>query len=139
MTEAKSIPGDRMTAQTPGPVARWERLLAWTPEQTPPHFKERDGYEDGDEDSPFLSEAYLYNLLGKEDARTLLALLSRYKEAHAAEDARKDAALRPAREALRALTYAISKVAYFAEETRVGRAIKQAEAAIAAIDEVLHG
>lgn len=34
-------------------------------------------YEDGDESTPFFSESYLYNLLGKEDARTVLAYLHR--------------------------------------------------------------
>ncbi len=32
-------------------------------------------YEEGDENAPFFSESYLYNLLGKEDARTVLAYL----------------------------------------------------------------
>jgi hypothetical protein len=30
-------------------------------------------YDKGDEDAPFFSEAYLYTLLGKDSARTLLA------------------------------------------------------------------
>lgn len=30
-------------------------------------------YSKGDEDAPFFTEAYLYTLLGKEDARTVLA------------------------------------------------------------------
>jgi len=34
-----------------------------------------DFYQSGDEDAPFFSEAYLYNLLGKHDARTVLAYL----------------------------------------------------------------
>jgi hypothetical protein len=41
--------------------AAYRRLSTWVPE----------GY-----DIPFLSEEYLYELLGKEDARTLLALVS---------------------------------------------------------------
>lgn len=32
-------------------------------------------YAEGDERAPFFSEAFLYNLLGKEDARTVLALM----------------------------------------------------------------
>lgn len=39
-----------------------------------------DMYEPGDEEAPFFSEAYLYNLLGKEDARTVLAYLHRVEE-----------------------------------------------------------
>ena len=35
-------------------------------------FYGKDGYEKGDEDAPFWTEAFLYNLLGKDDARTLL-------------------------------------------------------------------
>jgi hypothetical protein len=52
-----------------------QRLLEWTPEFTNRDvFNEKNPYYDkGDEDAPFFSEAYLYNLLGKEDARTLLA------------------------------------------------------------------
>lgn len=38
-------------------------------------LKERPGYEEGDENSPFYSERYLYPLMGKEDARTILATL----------------------------------------------------------------
>lgn len=35
--------------------------------------KNSDFYDKDDENAPFFSEAYLYNLLGKEDARSLLA------------------------------------------------------------------
>jgi len=35
--------------------------------------KSSDFYEEGDENAPFFSESYLYNLVGKEDARTILA------------------------------------------------------------------
>jgi len=38
-------------------------------------------YDEGDEDAPFFSEAYLYNLLGKENARTVLAGLRQICEA----------------------------------------------------------
>ena len=34
--------------------------------------KDSDMYTEGDEDTPFFSEAYLYNLLDKDDARTVL-------------------------------------------------------------------
>ncbi|KKN38272.1 hypothetical protein LCGC14_0755110 [marine sediment metagenome] len=37
--------------------------------------RQSDGYEAGDEESPFYSERYLYPLMGKEDARTILATL----------------------------------------------------------------
>jgi hypothetical protein len=39
-------------------------------------FKSGDHYSKGDEDAPFFSESYLYNLLGKENARTVLSYLS---------------------------------------------------------------
>lgn len=39
-------------------------------------LEKQKGYSQGDEDKPFFSEAVLYPLLGKEDARTVLALLS---------------------------------------------------------------
>ena len=41
----------------------------------PQFFKQGQGYEKGDEESPFLSEVCLYNLIGKEDARTVRALI----------------------------------------------------------------
>ncbi len=39
---------------------------------TPEGFKKMEGYEKGDEKAPFFSEAFLYVLLGKEDARSIL-------------------------------------------------------------------
>ena len=51
------------------------RLSEWSPEGTPEHFTKNYGYSKGDEDAPFFSEAFLYVLLGKEDARTILALM----------------------------------------------------------------
>lgn len=33
-------------------------------------------YSEGDENAPFFSASFLYNLIGKEDARTVLALIS---------------------------------------------------------------
>ena len=35
------------------------------------------GYEEGDEKTPFFSEAYLYNLIGKDAARTVLSYVQR--------------------------------------------------------------
>ena len=66
-------------------------LLNWTPEGVPLKKISRLHYPESafprkeygeictDEDckAPFFSEAYLYNLLGKEDARTLMALLQK--------------------------------------------------------------
>lgn len=48
-------------------------LLSFRLPETPPGFKERDGYEPGDDRAPFFSEAFLYILLWKEDARSVLA------------------------------------------------------------------
>lgn len=47
--------------------------------EVPPHrgfFNKRNGYVKGDEEQPFFSEAYLYNLVGKHDARTILAVVN---------------------------------------------------------------
>ena len=52
-----------------------EELLAWTPSYVTECFKESPHYDEGDEDAPFFTEAFLYNLLGKSDGRTLLRLL----------------------------------------------------------------
>ena len=46
-------------------------------ERFPEFFKESNGYEEGDENAPFFSETCLYNLVGKEDARTILALINK--------------------------------------------------------------
>lgn len=56
------------------------RLLAFKYERWPEGLKVPYA-EKGDEEAPFFSEAYLYNLLGKEEARTLLALVRRVGEA----------------------------------------------------------
>lgn len=69
----KWTPPDITTPEGRAKIAK--RLITWTPESTPIGFKRRPGYAKGDEDTPFFSEAYLYTLLGKEDARTLLALM----------------------------------------------------------------
>lgn len=59
--------------------AEFKKLLRFKCESTPPsftpRFKKLTGYEAGDEDAAFYSESFLYPLLGKEDARTILALL----------------------------------------------------------------
>ena len=61
-----------------------KELLEWVPEGVPLEKISRVNYPisvfgkvftKGDDGQPFFSEAYLYNLLGKEDARTLLALI----------------------------------------------------------------
>lgn len=54
-----------------------EDLLKFKPEYTDmEQFKKNGYYDTGDEKAPFFSESYLYNLIGKEDARTLLGLLN---------------------------------------------------------------
>jgi hypothetical protein len=67
-----------------------KKLLEWVPEAVPLEKISRINYPvkdfgkvfftgdsavKADDKQPFFSEAYLYNLLGKEDARTLLALM----------------------------------------------------------------
>lgn len=37
-------------------------------------------YAEGDENAPFFSEAFLYNLMGKDDARTVLGIITRLCE-----------------------------------------------------------
>jgi hypothetical protein len=61
-------------------------LKTWKPEWGIPHLKTLDGYEKGDEDAPFFSEAILYVLLGKDPARSLLGRLRRLAEAVGAMD-----------------------------------------------------
>ncbi len=54
------------------------RLYQYTPEIVPDGFKTTGGegmYTPGDETAPFFTESYLYNLMGKEDGRTVLALV----------------------------------------------------------------
>ncbi len=60
------------------------KLLKWVPQNVPleqisgiVYPKKYFGvvFDKNDDKQPFFSEAYLYNLLGKEDARTLLALM----------------------------------------------------------------
>ena len=57
------------------------RLYELKLEGTPEHFKKNYGYSKGDEDAPFFSETFLYVLLGKSDARTVLALMRPLTEA----------------------------------------------------------
>lgn len=66
-----------------------ERLLTFVPEDVPPqftnpkvypygpeHFDKKEQAEDAKQ--PFFSEAYLYTLLGKEDARSLRARMRQF-------------------------------------------------------------
>jgi hypothetical protein len=53
----------------------FKKLLRLKLEGIPPGFTRREGYSKGDELAPFFSEAMLYPLLGKEDARTVLAYI----------------------------------------------------------------
>lgn len=62
------------------PTDALDRLMTWTPEDVDlraiSELNNGPGvFEPGDEKVPFFSEAYLYNLLGKEDARTLMTLV----------------------------------------------------------------
>jgi hypothetical protein len=50
-------------------------------EFVPEGFAEEPGYEPGDEKAPFFSEAFLYVLLGKEDARSLLGRMRTLRKA----------------------------------------------------------
>ncbi len=52
-----------------------EKLLKWTPSYVTECFKKSPFYAKGNEKAPFFTEAFLYSLLGKEDARTLMRLL----------------------------------------------------------------
>lgn len=95
-----------------------KRLLMWRPEGGMPevfhlndqeaviaHAKKTKYFAEGDEKAPFFSEAFLYDLLGKEDARTFMALIhtivaeagiemmpirqAAYEELHAEEEEQK--------------------------------------------------
>ncbi len=57
-----------------------KELLEYVPENKDILDKDSDYYAKGDENAPFVSESYLYNLLGKEDARTFRALLKNVLE-----------------------------------------------------------
>lgn len=57
--------------------ATFKKLLRMKLESAPLRgFKSSEGYSKGDEDAPFFSESYLYNLVGKDDARTVLGYLN---------------------------------------------------------------
>lgn len=64
----------------------FERLVGFSVERTYPlkavssEVNGPDAYDDGDNEAPFFTEAFLYNLLGKEDARTLLDRIYRLGE-----------------------------------------------------------
>jgi hypothetical protein len=68
-----------------------DQLLKLTIERVPEQFSsENDMYEEGDERAPFFSEAYLYNLLGKDDARSVLSAVRQLlKAAGRSEDSFK--------------------------------------------------
>lgn len=52
----------------------FDKLRELVVDDKPPHFNSKNPmYSKGDEDAPFISEGFLYPLLGKEDARTVLA------------------------------------------------------------------
>lgn len=61
-------------------------LKDWKPEWGIPHFKKLEGYEKGDGEAPFFSEACLYVLLGKDPARSLLGRMRQLAEAVGAMD-----------------------------------------------------
>lgn len=52
------------------------RIYEYLPEGYNVDFKKLTGYKEGDENAPFFSEAFLYVLMGKTDARTILALVA---------------------------------------------------------------
>jgi len=67
-----------------------EDLLNLTIERIPDQFSpDNDMYEEGDEKAPFFSEAYLYNLLGKDDARSVLRVVRELLSAAGVADARR--------------------------------------------------
>jgi len=56
-------------------------LLSYAPDSGMPDYvieygKKETYYEPGDELAPFFSEAFLYSLMGKEEARTILAMVN---------------------------------------------------------------
>lgn len=67
----------RILAQaTDGVGSAFEELAGWVPEATPAAVLEAYRENGGDPESdplPFFTEVFLYELLGKEDARALLA------------------------------------------------------------------
>lgn len=82
-------------------------LYTWGPERGMPDYMikegKRDGmYSKGDEDAPFLTEGFLYTALGKEDARTLLALVHHVVTACGIEEMCIHAAVHERLEAIKA-------------------------------------
>lgn len=74
LIESIENPNDRFAPKPESVRTAVETLLTFTVGDKPMGFHRRNPYyEKGDEDAPFFSEAFLYPLLGKEDARTLLA------------------------------------------------------------------
>ena len=65
-------------------------LLELTIERVPVQFSpDNEMYEEDDEQAPFFSEAYLYNLLGKDDARSVLRVVREVLEAAGVKNARR--------------------------------------------------
>lgn len=76
LAEIEKIVQEEMASKNNDLYRACKKLAEYTVGRLPEScMNEEDGYEEGDEDAPFFSECYLYNLLGKDDARTLLALM----------------------------------------------------------------
>lgn len=58
-----------------------EKLKTWAPESGPGLLRKCEDFTEGDEDAPFFTETFLYLMIGKEDARTLLAYMRNVAEA----------------------------------------------------------
>ncbi|MCX6740903.1 MAG: hypothetical protein NTY61_00695 [Candidatus Parcubacteria bacterium] len=54
-----------------------KRLLRLRLEGAPEYFTKLSGYSKGDEEAPFFSEGFLYPLLGKGNARTVLTYIDK--------------------------------------------------------------
>lgn len=82
-------------------------LYTWGPERGMPDYMIREGkrtrmFSAGDEDVSFMTEAFLYTALGKEDARTLLALVGAVVAACGLDQAGIYAAINERLEAIKA-------------------------------------
>lgn len=67
---------DKHRAQLESAKETFQVMTGIVLECIPEQFSDKNEmYEKGDEQAPFYSEAYLYNLLGKMDARTILSLM----------------------------------------------------------------
>lgn len=82
---AEAIAREKREAQAEA-VRAFKVLAQFKPESRPEFFEKHYGYSKGDEHAPFFSEAFLYTLLGKEDARTLLGRMRRLAKALAITD-----------------------------------------------------